>query len=175
MLLLDQVDRLLLLAVQDDPADRPAGSAAPAPVWWVTAGGGLEPGEDLRAAALREVEEETTVRLPAEVLGAHVWTRRAEHGYSDRVVDQQEDFLVARLPHGQVVDVGASSELAARWWSVAQLRAEAPPTWPLDLADRLAELLAALARGPWVGPPLRLPDAVEDAPCPRRPVRQPGG
>lgn len=156
VLLLDDSERLLLLAVDD--------AVVHGPRWWITPGGGREPGESLRAAALREVEEETRVRLRVGDLGPHVWTRRARHGYSDRVVDQQEDFLVARLPAGAVVDTRASSELAARWWGLEELRTTHEVIWPRDLGRLLTRLLGRLREGPFEGPPLRLPDAVEDAP-----------
>lgn len=151
-MLLDGRDRLLLLQVED--------AAAPGRPWWITVGGGIDRGESLRAAAAREVREETGVLLAEGDIGPHVWTRRVRHGYRDRVVEQEEDFLLARLPVGAVVDGSGSDELAARWWSVAQLAATAETIWPHGLADLLPAVLSGDARGG----PRRLPDAVEDAP-----------
>lgn len=158
VLLLDDADRLLLLQVEDE--------VAPGRPWWVTVGGGLEAGESLATAAVREVAEEVGVALREADLGAHVWTRRARHSYADHVVEQDEDFLLARLPPGAVLSTDGSPELAARWWSVGELVAATATGsdlfWPADLAELLPTVLRAPRSG-WPAP-RRLPDAVEDAP-----------
>lgn len=55
VLLLDSQSRVLLFEGRDlsDHSDTDR--------WWFTVGGGVEPGETLRTAALREVEEETGI------------------------------------------------------------------------------------------------------------------
>ena len=60
VLLFDDTGRVLLAMGHDeDQPDR---------AWWFTIGGGIEEGEDPRAAAVREVFEETGLRLDAHEL-----------------------------------------------------------------------------------------------------------
>ena len=55
VILLDDSDRVLLLRGHD--VDQPERG------WWFTVGGGIDAGEDARAAAVREVREETGLVL----------------------------------------------------------------------------------------------------------------
>ena len=69
VLLFDDAGRVLLAMGHDeDQPDR---------AWWFTIGGGIEEGEDPRAAAVREVFEETGLRLDAHELVGPVLYRTA--------------------------------------------------------------------------------------------------
>jgi 8-oxo-dGTP pyrophosphatase MutT (NUDIX family) len=68
VLLAGPAQMLLLLHAED-----PVGGKR----WWVTPGGGLDPGETFEEAARRELREETGMDLS---IGRWVWTRR--HAYS---------------------------------------------------------------------------------------------
>jgi 8-oxo-dGTP pyrophosphatase MutT (NUDIX family) len=135
VLLLDEDDRLLLFrGVQPD-----TGSA-----FWFPAGGGLEDGEDVVEAAVREVFEETG--LSSLDLGPEVWRRR--HVFSWRGVewDQRERWFMARVAHFEPSRAGLTetetTDLTAwRWWTPAELRAATDEMVPRDLAVRLRALL----------------------------------
>src|SRR4051794_7480908 len=88
VLLLDERDRVLLFR-----ARRPETGRA----FWFPAGGGLEEGEDVHAAAVRELAEETGLRdVP---LGPEVWRRRHVFTWRGVEYDQRERWFLARVAH----------------------------------------------------------------------------
>ncbi|WP_156753744.1 NUDIX hydrolase [Actinokineospora pegani] len=145
VVLLDTEDRVLLFRGHDP--------ATPDHSFWFTAGGGVDPGEDLRAAALRELREETGIALPDAALTGPVWRRRTVFSFEDRAYDGEEWFFLARLPDGARVSTAGFTELEARtiaehrWWSAADLAATAETCYPVQLAELLPELLT----GQWTG------------------------
>jgi 8-oxo-dGTP pyrophosphatase MutT (NUDIX family) len=136
VLLFDEDDRLLLFR-----GVQPETGAA----FWFPAGGGLEEGEDVHTAALREVREETG--LPSLVLGAEVWRRR--HVFTWRGVewDQRERWFIARVAgfspsRAGLTETEAVDLTAWRWWPVDELEDASDELVPRDLAVRVRELLS---------------------------------
>jgi 8-oxo-dGTP pyrophosphatase MutT (NUDIX family) len=131
VLLLDEQDRLLLF--------RSARRG-----WWQPPGGGVGEREDVRAAAAREILEETGLR--EFELGAEVWRRRHSFTWRDVHYDQRERWFVARVPAFEP-DLGGLSDderddLAEwRWWALDELAATKDTLVPSTLAARLRELL----------------------------------
>ncbi|GAA1834763.1 NUDIX hydrolase [Microlunatus capsulatus] len=110
--------------------------------WWVTPGGGIDAGETETEAAVREVWEETGFQLdPADLLGP-VAHRHVVHGYSDRVIEQDESFYLALVPDF-TVDTSAHTPdeqltfQQHRWWSTEELRATDDWVWPHELVELL--------------------------------------
>jgi 8-oxo-dGTP pyrophosphatase MutT (NUDIX family) len=139
VLLLDPADRVLLVQ-GGDPADPAAGS------WWFTPGGGLEPGEDARTAAMREAFEETGHRV-TELVGP-VARRSSVFPFDGRLIEQRELFFVSRVEAFEPTTLGWTelerrALLGLRWWTLDELRTTAETVYPATLAGLVAEALSS--------------------------------
>jgi 8-oxo-dGTP pyrophosphatase MutT (NUDIX family) len=110
VLLVDPAQRLLLFNGFDPHV--------PDRFFWFTAGGGLEPGEELHAGAQRELREETGLWVPPERLVGPVWLRRVQFTFEGVAYDSDE------------------------WWGTDDLRRTTETVYPLQLAELLPGLLA---------------------------------
>lgn len=135
--LLDPADRLLLMRYDGGPNG----------THWATPGGGLDPGEDHRTAARRELSEETgwsDIGLGEEI---HRGSRRL-YGADGRRYYQRERIYLARTsePRRQITGVGAMHEsdgiAAWRWWPLDELVSTTEEIWPEGLAELIARALA---------------------------------
>ncbi|MEV4614862.1 NUDIX domain-containing protein [Kitasatospora sp. NPDC049258] len=147
ILLLDGQGRVLLLHGLDP--------AVPDVTWWITPGGGVEPGEDLRQAALRELAEELA---PVEVeLGPLVAYGTTAFSYQGQEFEQEQWFHLARTGRTDLGLAGSGAEeharlLGLRWWTLAELRTTEEAVYPVGLAGLLERISTG---GPPV-PPVRL-------------------
>lgn len=120
-------DRILLSRLSDALTRSPL---------WTLPGGGLDHGEDPRAAVVREVYEETgldvTVGETAWVLSAHranTWRRgRNVDAHALRIV--YDGWVPLDSPEPKTVEVDGSTAEAA-WLPLADVRSGAVPTLPL--------------------------------------------
>ena len=136
VIVVDEHDRMLLLQDSDLGLD-------PVLHWWVTPGGGVDPGESDLEAGVRELWEETGLVVQAGDLVGPLLTREVVHGYSDKIVDQVEVFYVVRVPAFEV-DTSAHTEeerltvADIRWWTLADLASTTDVVWPGDVLAVLA-------------------------------------
>ncbi len=154
VVLLDD-DGCVLLLCGSDPA-APDGSDGPAPRWWFTVGGAAQQGETLPEAAVRELEEETGLRVePADMVGP-VWRRDAVIDFNGAVIRSEEMFFVHRTKRFEPSTAGRTGLERAyihghRWCDatiIAELVAKGETVYPLQLGELLEEAKAlADARG----------------------------
>jgi 8-oxo-dGTP pyrophosphatase MutT (NUDIX family) len=146
---------LVLLQQGFDPAKQ---DAKP---WWITPGGGLNAGESVEDGAVREVFEETGLRLSATQLGPVIATRVAYFEFEQRQFRQSESFFAVHVEaftpqHHGWDEVEQRALLAHRWWSVDELRTTDETFYPKALPD----LVQAVLDGT-IQEAIRLPTAEE--------------
>jgi 8-oxo-dGTP pyrophosphatase MutT (NUDIX family) len=129
--------------------------------WWLTPGGGLNEGESIEDGAVREVFEETGLRLLPAQLGPVIATRVAYFEFEQRRFRQRESFFAVNVEpftpqHHGWDEVEQRALLDHRWWTVDELRATDETVYPSVLADLVQSVLDGTLREP-----LRLPTADE--------------
>lgn len=117
--------------------------------WWVSPGGGLQPGESFESAARRELLEETGFSAP---IGPCVWTRHHRFDWYGKQHDQYERFFVGWAgPRREPRPIRADGYIMGhRWWSLTELRASTDSFAP----RRLVELLPPILRSEFPTEPL---------------------
>ena len=142
-ILVTPAPEVLLLRVRD-----PAGGDA----FWITPGGGLEPGETIESALRRELSEE--LGLEHFVIGPVVWRRQHTFDWAGKRVCQREQYHIVHVARfeprmSDAVEMQVVDRF--RWWPVEELARASERLTPLALAEILARYLTQ-------GPPLEPPE-----------------
>ncbi len=113
VVLVDGDGRMLLIEMRD-PFDPERGW------YWVTPGGGREHGESEQECAVREVFEETGLRVVPRDLGPVRREETTEFGFEGELIRQHQVFFVVQVDPF-VVDTSG--------WEAAELRSQREVRW----------------------------------------------
>ncbi|MBF2715455.1 NUDIX domain-containing protein [Agrobacterium vitis] len=130
VILLSPLERLLLIRYRN--TDR-SGVDNPC---WTTTGGGIEPGETIIEAALREITEETG--LVDVRFGPVVWYGEDSRRSGDWGITFKEHFIVAHSTSESLSNVQWTRHehnqiLEMRWWSIQEIENSSDVIYPIDL------------------------------------------
>lgn len=114
---------------------------------WFVPGGGVEPGETVRRAAVREIEEETGVSLSSEDL-VHLAFAQGDGQVGDLRGRMRDDVFVASTQSVTVTTQGLEQRErdafhGYRWWRVEELLVSDELVFPKQLASALLDYLAS--------------------------------
>lgn len=145
VVLLDGRGRVLLLRGHDP--------SVPDVHFWFTIGGGVEVGETLRDAAIRELAEETGLAAQSEDLRGPIWRRTATFTFDGVVIRSEELFFVLRTETFEPVRSGFTAlerrvVTGHRWCSADDIRgfsSSGDAVYPRAMAELLDEADTVLA------------------------------
>jgi len=120
--------------------------ARPQHRYWFTVGGGIDAGESMVDGAVRELHEETGLRLCAADLGEPVFHDVTRYPFGGDWYQQEQDFYLVRVDTLEVrVDGFEQMERESidgyRWWTAAELASTTERYYPEELPALLARLV----------------------------------
>ncbi|OZG50854.1 NUDIX hydrolase [Bombiscardovia coagulans] len=127
-----KMTKILLLCNKGDPNEDP---------WWITVGGGVQPGESFEFAAVREIKEETGVTVQQQTLRENfIGVRQATHIYRNREAQHFEQYYYVTVALN-TPDIASFTDeekqviKEIRWWTKEELVRTTDTIWPSNLLD----------------------------------------
>jgi ADP-ribose pyrophosphatase YjhB (NUDIX family) len=127
VVVLDQAKNVLLVKYKDSA---PMDPFEEGPIeYWVPPGGALKHGENHHTAALRELREETGLRVE---LGPWLWEGRHNLRFRGEVISQWERFYLAmiKMQTPEVANQSSEAIRELRWWSLTELHVSSERFFP---------------------------------------------
>ncbi|MGI8664531.1 MAG: NUDIX hydrolase [Jatrophihabitans sp.] len=112
---------------------------------WIAPGGGVEDEESPAQAAVRELYEETGLRVPLPPDAEPVYVERVEFSFAGSRFDQTNFYFLARVPAGLPVRPAARTEfekvvaLGHRWWPLDELDASDVIREPVTIVELIRQ------------------------------------
>lgn len=115
------------------------------PPRWITPGGGIDEGESILEAAIRELREETGIEITPEALGELIWQTKGRWDWADGENHNtfEDHFYKLQVTEFDIDISGWTKDehrdvLEFRWWSAAELLATEEFIGPPGLAEFVA-------------------------------------
>ena len=155
ILLLNPAQELLLICY-DDPATTSVGKKSKGR-FWTPVGGKIEEGEDLHAAAYREIYEETGIAKEDITLGPIVWYGDFKLNLSGVTTHLTQQFMVGHTSTSDLTLAYLTTEekdvvKELKWVSLPEIRTFPEIIYPVVLRDHIA----AIMQGKYPNKPMEL-------------------
>ncbi|MGV1009611.1 MAG: NUDIX hydrolase [Dermatophilaceae bacterium] len=141
LVLVDESDEHVLMVRGFDPA-------VPEVAYWFTIGGGVQPGEDPRDAAVREAFEEAGVVVDPDILVGPFQPERVVFSFDGALVHQDQQFYLARIQRiepdpSRMDEREVRSTAGVAWVRMDALAGLAETVYPSTLLQLVARLREA--------------------------------